>query len=271
MKGNLKPIIVVALIVVLLAGLFIADYKTSNNSVQATSNNTIGTFEVDKFLLSEVDKLNETNKKLYTSLNRDLSNEGNLLNLISLWDSVNVPMVSALFATKLAQLKSNETNWMIAGSKFYNAANFTSDSIAGLWALKEAKVAYNKALEINPTNLQAKNALAVCIIQADNDVMKGVGMLKEVIATDSNNIQAIFTLGMLSIQSNQLEKAAERFEKLIILEPFNPEYYFYLGEVYAKMGNTQKAIKTYETCKTLLSDKEAKKEIDNLIKKLTKI
>ena len=101
--------------------------------------------------------------------------------------------------------------------------------------------------------------------------MKGVSLLKEVVATDSNNVQAIFTLGMLSIQSSQFEKAQERFEKLIKLEPFNPEYYFYLGEVYAKSGNVAKAIKTYETCKTLVTDKEAKKEIDQIINKLNKL
>jgi DNA-binding SARP family transcriptional activator len=58
---------------------------------------------------------------------------------------------------------------------------------------------------------------------------------------------------------------------LIKLEPFNPEYYFYLGEVYAKSGNVAKAIKTYETCKTLVTDKEAKKEIDQIINKLNKL
>jgi ABC-type lipoprotein release transport system permease subunit len=72
-------------------------------------------------------------------------------------------------------------------------------------------------------------------------------------------------------QSSQFEKAQERFEKLIKLEPFNPEYYFYLGEVYAKSGNVAKAIKTYETCKTLVTDKEAKKEIDQIINKLNKL
>jgi cytochrome c-type biogenesis protein CcmH/NrfG len=138
-------------------------------------------------------------------------------------------------------------------------------------ALQQAKQSYNKVLELNPNNLQAKTALAVCIIQGDNDVMKGVGLLKEVVAKDSNNVQAIFTLGMLSIQSNQLDKAQERFEKLIKIEPFNAEYYFYLAEVYAKSGDTKKAVKTYETCKTLVKDKEAQKEIDAIIEKLNKL
>ena len=119
--------------------------------------------------------------------------------------------------------------------------------------------------------MDAQTAVAVIYVQIDQDVMKGVGLLKDVVAKDSNNIQAIFTLGMLSIQSGQFDKAQERFEKLITIQPFNPEYYFYLGEVYAKGGNTQKAIKTYETCKTLLKDEAAKKEIESLINKLKNI
>jgi tetratricopeptide (TPR) repeat protein len=272
MKFNSKQILLVSIAAALVLTLFLMGYKTpfATNSAKGV---TVASkqFDAEAFLSEQKSKLTPAQQELVKVLESDKNNKENLVKLANLWDSLNVTYGGAYYTYKLAEIEQNEITWFAAGSKFYNVANFSSDSLMGITAIQKAKEAYTKVTELNPKNLQAKNALAVCIIQGDNDVMKGVGMLKEVVATDSNNVQAIFTLGMLSIQSSQFDKARERFEKLIKIEPFNAEYYFYLAEVYAKGGNTQKAIKTYETCKTLVKDKEAKKEIETIINKLNKL
>lgn len=172
---------------------------------------------------------------------------------------------------KLAGLEPDEKNWFAAGSKYYMVAATSNDSLLASESATRAKFALEKVITINGNNLDAKNALAACYIEVDQDVMKGVGMLKEVVEKDSNNVQAIYTLGMLSIRSGQFDKARERFEKLIALQPFNPEYYYYLGEVYAKTGNVPMALKTYDKCRTLLKDEEARKEVDKIINQLKNI
>lgn len=273
MKLNSKQLILILLAVGITLTLFSLGYKTP--FAQATDAKGVAvlakSFDVEAFLIEQKSKLDPNQLKLVEQLEADKNNKESLVQLANLWDSLKVSYAGAYYTYKLAELEQNEITWFAAGSKFYNVANFASDSLVSMSAIQQAKTAYGKVVELNPKNLQAKNALAVCLIQGDNDVMKGVGMLKEVVATDSNNVQAIFTLGMLSIQSNQFDKAQERFEKLIKLEPFNAEYYFYLAEVYAKSGSTEKAIKTYETCKTLVTDKEAKKEIETIINKLNKL
>lgn len=190
---------------------------------------------------------------------------------VALLDSLGKRYASAKLMMQVAEQNPEEANWMIAGSKYYTLAVMSNDSVIFRDAGHQASTAFAKALEINPGNLDAKNALASCYVDVDRDIMKGVGLLKEVLATDSSNVQALFTLGMLSIQSGQWAKARERFEKLTELHPFNPEYYYYLGEVFAKSGEVQKAVSTYEKCKTLIKDKEAQKEIQNLIDKLKTI
>lgn len=272
MSINSKQVLLIAIALILTTVLFVMGFKTPFG--KATPGGALAlkqTFDAEAFLSDQTAKQSNPLKQQIAKLSTDKTNKENLVKLTNLWDSLNVPLASAYYTRLLAQQEQNEITWFASGSKFYNVANFSQDSGVVAYSIKNAKESYSKVLELNPANLQAKSALAVCIIQGDNDVMKGVGMLKEVVATDSNNIQAIFTLGMLSIQSNQFDKALERFEKLVKLEPFNPEYYFYLGEVYAKSGNTKQAIKTYETCKTLVTDKEAKKEIDNIINKLNKL
>lgn len=272
MRFNGKQILLIAIALVVILSLFVMGYKTpfgntNPKGVAASSKQ----FDAEGFITEQKTKLPAAAKTEIERLSADGKNKENLVQLSNLWDSLNNSFAGAYYTYKLAELENNEITWFAAGSKFYNVANFASDSLMMAHAIQQAKNAYGKVVELNPKNLQAKNALAVCIIQGDNDVMKGVGMLKDVVATDSNNVQAIFTLGMLSIQSNQFDKAQERFEKLIKLEPFNAEYYFYLAEVYAKSGNTQQAIKTYETCRTLVKDKEAKKEIESIINKLNKL
>jgi tetratricopeptide (TPR) repeat protein len=272
MSLNFKQVSLIAVTVIITIVLFVMGFKTPFGNSQPKGVSVLNaSFNIETCLSEQTTKQEEAIKLRLIKLTEDKGNKESLLKLTQLWDSLSVLVGSAYYSKLLAEKENSEILWLNSGSKFYNAGNFSQDSSLVAYCMSNAKDAYSKVLELNSNNLQAKNALAVCIIQGDNDVMKGVAMLKEVVAIDSTNVQAIFTLGMLSIQSNQLEKAKERFEKLVSLEPFNPEYYFYLGEIYAKSGNTKKAINTYETCKTLLTDKEAKKEIDTIINKLNKL
>src|SRR6056300_1206131 len=47
------------------------------------------------------------------------------------------------------------------------------------------------------------------------EIMEGVTLLKTVLEVDPNNLDAIWELGKLSMQSQQFDKAVERFEKFV--------------------------------------------------------
>ena len=53
---------------------------------------------------------------------------------------------------------------------------------------------------------------------------EGIMKLLAVTNKDSNNIRAIYYLGIFSLESGQLQKAEKRFEKLVSLQPQNEEY-----------------------------------------------
>lgn len=53
---------------------------------------------------------------------------------------------------------------------------------------------------------------------------EGIMKLRAVTERDSNNVAAIYQLGIMSIESGQTEKAVKRFEKLLLLQPENQEY-----------------------------------------------
>lgn len=269
MKRN--QLLLLAAVAVIIVFFFVKGYKTNQGTAAEGSATMAQAFDADSYLAEQVKAQPAAMQQRLAELEKAEKSITGLQNLIVLWDSLNNQFISAHYMGKYAALEPTEKNWFAAGSKYYTFASLSNDSLMINEAAKKAKGAFEKVLSINPNNLDAQTAVAVIYVQIDQDVMKGVGLLKDVVAKDSTNIQAIFTLGMLSIQSGQYDKAQERFEKLITIQPFNPEYYFYLGEVYAKGGNTQKAIKTYETCKTLLKDEAAKKEIESLINKLKNI
>jgi Flp pilus assembly protein TadD len=58
-----------------------------------------------------------------------------------------------------------------------------------------------------------------------------------VVKTNPNHIDGLYYLGKLAIESNQLEKAIERFKKLVSLQPQNREFYLELSGIYNMMGN----------------------------------
>lgn len=271
MKFNSKQVLLVSIALLAVAVLFVMGYKTpSGNSRPAGSPAPELGFDAEEFIGRQKKQLSPDRLKQVEELEAGEKDKENLVKLAGLWDSLNVSYAAAYYTYRLAEEDPSEIAWYMAGSRFYNVANFSNDSLMMVDAVRRARTAFEKVLELNPGNLEAKNALAICIIQDENDVMKGVGMLREVVASDSNNVQAIFTLGMLSMQSAQFEKAVERFEKLTRIQPFNAQYYIYLGEAYARSGEVKKAVKAYETGKTLLKEKEDKKQVDDIINKLIK-
>lgn len=181
-------------------------------------------------------------------------------------DSLKSYILAATYYQELAEKENSEKSWLLAGNTFLKGARNSSDSALTMLGVEKAAGAFEKALAQNSGSLEARNSLALCLAQQGTDVMRAVQLLKDVLKQDSNNVQATFTLGMLSVQSGQYDKAVQRFEKLKALQPFNVEYYYYLADIYNRMGDKQKAIRELEIGRSLLKDEQEKKSIDELIK-----
>lgn len=94
-----------------------------------------------------------------------------------------------------------------------------------------------------PTNLDEDVDLALANIEkgkssGDMSLVMNEGIMKLLAVTkkDSNNVRAIYYLGLFSLESGQLQKAEKRFEKLIFLQPQNEEYRNTLQEIRNQIG-----------------------------------
>lgn len=230
-------------------------------------------FEADFFTIIDKAKENLSDFEQAVVVEKDqlASNEDTIIAfpaskfLINFWDSLERFDISGFYYQTLYNKTGAEFYLMNASQRFYEQARFVADSSAREFYIIEAKKGFNKVLELNPKNLDAKVGKALCIVEDRSQVMLGVPLLKEVIEEDSSNILAWYSLGMLQIESGQLQKALVSFEKLVSLQPFNGELYFYLADVQQKMGNSTQAILNYEKAKMLTNDKDTKKAIDDIL------
>jgi tetratricopeptide (TPR) repeat protein len=276
MQFNKAQIIIIAVLLSLVGILIYLNFKSSTSEilpeVKSPAETVVYQFDFDAYVASIKDSVNPD---LWASLKESMvqadSNEARLFMLSDLsrkFDSLGFPLVGAHYFSKLAKRINDENSWFNAGLRYYEFAATSADTAMQMYATKEAIVAFEKVIALNENNIEAKNALAICYIQNDMDIMKGVQLLKDVTKRDSNNIEANYTLGMLSMRSGQADKAVGRFETLVKLQPMNPEFHYYLGEAYNQMGKKKEALREYETFKTLVPDEGAKKNIEVTINNL---
>jgi tetratricopeptide (TPR) repeat protein len=127
---------------------------------------------------------------------------------------------------------------------------------------------YEKTLQLNPKNLEAKINLGACYVEGSAEPMKGITLLKEAEKTDSSNVNLQLNFAFFSEKSGQWDKAIRRFEKILVLKPDFLEAYLHLSDAYQQKGDKAKAIDCLEKYYSLVNDESVKKETRDYINKL---
>ncbi len=136
-------------------------------------------------------------------------------------------------------------NLIIAGDSYYQAFNFAVDQPRRKYLAEKTQEYYKRVLEENASLLNVKSKLAMTYVIGANP-MQGIMMLKEVLEEDPENELAIYNLGILAINSGQLDKAIDRFEKLKQINSSNPEAHFYIGYCLFEQGKLDKSRPHFE-------------------------
>jgi Flp pilus assembly protein TadD len=95
-----------------------------------------------------------------------------------------------------------------------------------------------------------------------------VVILREIIKADPKNKEALYSLGLMSIQSNQLDKAVGRFEEILKYYPDDAGAHFYLGICYQNLEQKQKARDYFLKAKALNKDAAFQASVDEYLKEL---
>ncbi len=188
--------------------------------------------------------------------------------LVSFWDSANSPGIAASYSKQKATQTGLEQDWINAAYRYFDATKAATDSLESVWFVSQAMEAYNKVLEINPKNLNAKTDLGILYAEASPEPMKGITLLREVVAENPLHENAQMNLGFLSMKSGQYDKAIERFNQVLKINSSRIDMHVYIGEAYLQKGDNENAIRNYEIFKNLSNDQEMNQQIDDYIKEI---
>jgi tetratricopeptide (TPR) repeat protein len=185
--------------------------------------------------------------------------------LAQLWQQHKQLPVAAYYYGQSAKLENSEKSLNFAGQLFLDLMHRAESQSMQMWEAQQAIEVFKRSLEINPDNDTAKLALASGYIEGTGETMQGVQMLLGLTKEDPDNVPANLMLGRLSIQSGQFDKAIQRFETVLKVEPKNTEALYFLAEAYKGKGNKEKAIELFEKCKALVNNPSFSKDIDQYI------
>ena len=246
--------------------------KASNQrSVESTE------IDFDSILKQKLEKLPKLAKdSINLQLERVASSKDDAQNVLLLrsisriWENNLAAGPTAYYKEKVAETQSSYTNLLEAAEQYYIAGKVEKDTLLNPWYAGKAAELYDKAINSNgQTNvLDAKVGLAKTNIELQNEVMKGVFALRDVVAEDSTHVEANLVLGRLSIFSKQYDKAIKRLKNVVRWEPKNTEALYYLGEAFVGIGDKENALENFEKCKSLVESPAFKRELDQYIKSI---
>ena len=271
---NKTQIAVIAGSLILIVLLLFANTKLPKNAdtpaeSEHASHNTTNWGEIvqtAKGKLTKDQKL--TIDKMEEALKSSPDKKTAFENMIGMWDSLRQPVIAAYYMEQAANTSSNEKNWMEAGNRYYTSTRFAPEAERPA-LFGKAIECFEKTLQLNPNNVEAKISLGSCYVEGSAEPMKGISLLKEVEKTDSNNVNLQLNFAFFSEKSGQWDKAVARFEKVLKIQPDFIEAYLHLADAYQQKGDRANAIKSLEKYKSVVDDVTIKAEVQEYINKLS--
>lgn len=276
---NAKQIIAIVGVAVLMVVLFLQPVKSLIKEDEATNVESASVSNADMFSLESVSEI--AKQGLSADLTRTIEDVEDELatasedekltvykKLATVWLDVNKPMPAAYVYEEVSQKESSLENWLKTGDLFTDSYQHLSDTVMAPVLMEHAKNAYEKVLELDEQNLNAKAGLATALVNGATP-MAGITMLLEVVEQEPEHLKANYNLGLFSMKSRQFDKAVDRFNTVLKQTPNDAEVWFYLATSYENIGLNQDAIQAYEKSKTLAADPSLSQFIDRKITELS--
>ena len=177
------------------------------------------------------------------------------------------PDSAAMFIEVIAQEEPGVDNWRRAGNAYYEAFTLTPDETQRRELAGRAREYFERVAQEEPDDYATRNKLAMTLLTTASP-MEGIVLLRQIVEEDPENEIALFNLGALSMQSNQYDKAVERFEQVISLYPENIQARFFLGVSYLETGQESRAREQFEIVKSMDADPEIQAAVDSYLESI---
>jgi len=187
-------------------------------------------------------------------------------------DSARIFEPYAWYEAEAARLENSEKSLTFAAHLILeNLRNEESEQLKR-WKALQAKDLFERSLRINDKNDSTIVGLGACFIFgniADNP-MEGILKVRQVVEKDSTNVFAQMVLGQGSLMSGQYDRAIDRFEKVLALQPVNLEAILLMAEVFERKEDKANAIKWYSKALPLAPNPAMRSALEKRINELKK-
>ncbi len=147
---------------------------------------------------------------------------------------------SAYYFEQIAISNPGVENWLRAGDAYLQAFTLTLNAAKAEELAEKTRDSYSQALKIDPSNLHARTNTALTYVNSANP-MRAISILREVLEQQPNYLPAIISLGKLSMQSGQYDKAVERFKEVLRIDKNNIDGKIGLAYSYIELGKAEDA------------------------------
>jgi tetratricopeptide (TPR) repeat protein len=158
--------------------------------------------------------------------------------------------VAGVVAEQIAETEGNDSAWSIAGATYYQALQSETDTRLRTYYAERSIRAFESAASLAPT--LAEHRVNIALVYAENppsdNPMKAVQMLRELEQKYPQSAAVYNALGRLALKTGQWERAIERLEKALELEPENPNTPCLLLKAYENAGQSDKAAALAPKC-----------------------
>jgi tetratricopeptide (TPR) repeat protein len=186
--------------------------------------------------------------------------------LAGLFSSLNYLDSAAYYYGVAAEKEPSMGRWLKAGEAYFEAYSYAVELERQHQFGESARKFFNLALAQDASLYDAQAKVGLTYLP--DQPMQAVLQLREVVENDPINILGLYNLGLLSIQSQQFDKAVERFEALVAAHPDHLEGQFYLAVSYFENGQRDEAKEQFERVKAMEADPEVLTSVDEYLEKL---
>lgn len=173
-----------------------------------------------------------------------------LKNLSGWWYRAGNLPVAGIYAEQVADMLGTDQSWSVAGALFFNALTKATEPSKRAFCSAKAVKAFESAASLKPDVVEHRVNLA--LVYAENpppdNPMQAVLQLRDLEKQHPDNASVYNALGRLAIKTGQWDRAIERLEKAISLDPKNSNTPCLLAKAYAGAGRQDKASEFEAKC-----------------------
>ncbi|MGI8601124.1 MAG: tetratricopeptide repeat protein [Chitinophagaceae bacterium] len=173
------------------------------------------------------------------------------------------------YTAEAARLENSEKSLTFAARLFLQNLRYEENADLRQWKATQSKDLYERSLKVNPGNDSVQVELGEVYVYGGLAMpMEGITMIRTVADKNPNNLYAQISLGNASLASGQLDKAIERFSKVVQLKPDHLEAVLLLADTYERKGDKAEAIKWYSRSLPIITIPGLKTEVEKRITQL---